>query len=113
MKVYISKYRYHLFAGLMLYSLQAHAVVGLALGMAVGSSMSTNNDVSVTTVDVRTPTLICEAYYFRHFQEGLCNYDSKKIPLATYVSKMGYKMYRKRQVVFANTNYYTVLDVWK
>ena len=102
-----------IFAGLMLCSLQAHAVVGFILGTAVGASAASNKDTTMMVVDVRTTTLICEAYYFSHFQEGLCNYDSKKIPLATYVSKMGYKMYRKRQVVFANTNYYTVLDVWR
>ena len=102
-----------IFAGLMLCSVQAHAVVGFVLGTAVGASAASNKDTTMMVVDVRTPTLICEAYTFNSFQAGLCNTNKGKLPIATYVSKMGYKMYRKRQVVFANTNYYTVLDVWK
>lgn len=98
---------------LLAVSFKANAVVGFALGMAVGSSASNKNDNSMATVDVRTPTLICEAYTFKRFQDGLCNYNEYRLPIANYVSKMGYRMYRKRQVVFANKNYYTILDVWK
>lgn len=102
-----------LFLLLLPVSFKANAVAGFALGMAVASSASNNNDNSMATVDVRTPTLICEALYFSHFQAEVCNYNGKRVPLASYVTLMGYKMYRKRQVVFANTNYYTILDVWK
>lgn len=93
-------------------SIPAHAIVGFALGTAVGSSMANSEPKSTTKVDMQKPTVICMANYFRQVEKELCVADHSLIPLGAYVAKMGYKHYQKRELVFANTNYYLVLDVW-
>ena len=93
---------------LLLTSLNAHAVVGMAIGYAVGSASSSTVQSISNEVDLRKPTLICAV---RNFDDTKCR-QGKYLQIGQYVYSKGYKHYRPRSYIIQHNLDYLVLDVW-
>jgi hypothetical protein len=92
---------------LLMLSLNAHAVVGMAIGYALGSSSSSSSITMSNEVDLTKATVVCRVH---SFDDTKCRGQS--LPIPQYIYSKGYKHYRARSYIIQPNYDYIVFDVW-